>query len=141
MKIYEFMYLNSLENLWFSIRSTVVVMQRSFNPAPLLLWHLQDQWVYHAEKFHSSATTAVTFARPMSLINLDLEANKFKSSADQLWTSTAGNWSLLPDVPCTSCICQSTLLQFHAITLSCFNSPSPSHGLNAQAGLLVVSSP
>ena len=42
----EFMYLNSLEILWFCIISTVEVVQRSFNPAPLLLLPLQDQRIY-----------------------------------------------------------------------------------------------
>ena len=33
LSFYEFMSLNLMENLWFSIMSTAVVMQRSFNQA------------------------------------------------------------------------------------------------------------
>ena len=43
LNFHEFMYLNSLENLWFRKISSAVVAQRSFNLEPLLLLPLQDQ--------------------------------------------------------------------------------------------------
>ena len=67
------------------------------------------------------------------------------------WTvecaSSAGKWYLLPDVPCTSCICRTTLLlrcckyvQSPRVRLLCAGAlPSLPHGLNAAVRPLVSS--
>ena len=60
LNFYKFMYLNSLENLWGEFMV-------AYNK------HCCSQ----AEKFQPSATTARSFARPISLINL--ETNKSAS--------------------------------------------------------------